>query len=162
MSDPQVFPFYLRDLRISPLRFSNHQILPLRLSNQWISTLSPKLQILNCLFKSHAEVSISSSINVFSVYGSLSELTYFCFCFSVICWSYLWTEISLTLSIGNKLYFRHHILYFSFLWKPLCWYYLATALNQLSSSSPAKLVYYKFTFVYQKFNRSITPIAIHW
>ena len=32
--------------------------------------------------------------------------------FLVICWSYLWTEISVTLSIGNKLYSRHH-LYFS-------------------------------------------------
>ena len=62
--------------------------------------------------------------------------------FSVICWSYMRTKISVTLSIGNKLCSRHHILYFSFLWKPLCWCYLATALNLLSSSSPAKLVYY--------------------
>ena len=62
--------------------------------------------------------------------------------FPVICWSYLRTEISVTLSIGNKLYSRHHILYFSFLWKPPCWCYLATALNLLSSSSPSKLVYY--------------------
>ena len=37
--------------------------------------------------------------------------------FPVICWSYLRTEISVTLSIGNKLYSRHHILYFTFLWK---------------------------------------------
>ena len=80
----------------------------------------------------------------FSVYGWLSELTYFRF-FTVICWSYLRTEISVPLSIGNELYSRHHILYFSFLWtmKTFCWCYLATTLNLLSSSSPAKLVYYK-------------------
>ena len=50
-------------------------------------------------------------------------------------------EISVTLSIGNKLYSRHHILYFAFLWKQPCWCYLATALNLLSSSLPAKLEY---------------------
>ena len=37
--------------------------------------------------------------------------------FPVLCWCYLRTEISVTLSIGNKLYSLHHILYFSFLWK---------------------------------------------
>ena len=56
------------------------------------------------------------------------------FFFSVICWSYLRTEISVTLS---------YFFYFSFLWKPHSWCYLATALNLLSSSSPAKLVCYK-------------------
>ena len=44
----------------------------------------------------------------FSVYGWLLELTYFHF-FPVICWSYLRTEISVTLSIGNKLYSRCHL-----------------------------------------------------
>ena len=38
------------------------------------------------------------------------------FFFPVICWSCLWTEISVTLSIGNKLYSRHHLLLCSFLW----------------------------------------------
>ena len=57
------------------------------------------------------------------------------FFFPVICWSYLRTEISIILSIGNKLYSCRHILYFSFLWKPLCWFYLATALNLLISST---------------------------
>ena len=52
--------------------------------------------------------------------------------FPVICWSYQWTEISVTLSIGNQLYSRHILLYYSFLWKSLCWCYLATALNLLS------------------------------
>ena len=68
---------------------------------------------------------------------------FFFFC-PVIYWSYLWTEISVTLSIGNKLDSRHHNLYFSFLWKPL-WCNLATTLNLLSSSLPAKLVYYIWT-----------------
>ena len=53
--------------------------------------------------------------------------------FPVICWSYLQTEISVTLSLVNKLFSRHHILYFSFLWKPLCSCHLPTALNHLSS-----------------------------
>ena len=35
--------------------------------------------------------------------------------FPVICWSYLQTEISVTLSIGNKLYSCHLSLYFSLL-----------------------------------------------
>ena len=97
-------------------------------------SFSPQLQTLYCLFKSHADIWISSSPTYFSVYCWLSELTYFRF-FPVICWSYLWMEISVTLSIGNKSYSRHHILNFSFLWKPLCWCYLATALNLLSSST---------------------------
>ena len=82
----------------------------------------------------------SLCLTYFSVYGSLSELKYLHF-FPVICWSSLWTEISVTQFIGNKLYSRHHILYFSYRWKPLCWYYFASALN-LRSSSPAKQVYY--------------------
>ena len=57
------------------------------------------------------------------------------FFFLAISWSYLQTKISVTLSIGNKLYSRHHLLYFSFLWKPLCWCYLVTALNLLRSST---------------------------
>ena len=110
-------------------------------THQRVSAFSQKLQTLYCLFKSHADIWISSSPTYFSVYGWLSKLTYFRF-FPVICWSHLRTEISVTLFLGNKLYSRHHILYFTFLWKPLCWCYLATALNLLSSSLPAKLVYY--------------------
>ena len=106
--------------------------LSLRLSDQRISAFSSKLQTLYCLLKSHADTRMSSPPTYFSVYGWLSELTHFRF-FSVICWSYLRTDISVTLSIGNKLYSRHHILYFSFLWKPLCWFNIATALNLLSS-----------------------------
>ena len=63
--------------------------------------------------------------------------------FPVICWSYLRTEISVTLSIGNKLYSRHHIIYFSC--KSLCWCYFATALNLQTLLLRAKLVYYTYT-----------------
>ena len=122
-----------RPTDLSPL-FERRVDLSPRWSDQRISAFSPKLQTLYCLFKSIEEVWTSSSPHVFfSVYGWLSELTYFRF-FTVICWSYLRTEISVTLSIGNKLYSRYHILYFSFLRKRLYWCYLATALNLLSSS----------------------------
>ena len=77
----------LRDQQSSPLRLSDH----------WISSFSPNLQTLYCLFKSHAEVWTSSLPRIFYVYGWLSELTYY-FLFSVICWSYLRTEISVILS----------------------------------------------------------------
>ena len=66
-------------------------------------------------FKSHEH---ACSPAYFSVYGWLSELTCF-FYFPVICWSYLRTEISITLSIGNKLYSRRHLIFFSFLWDHL-------------------------------------------
>ena len=109
---------------------------PLCLSDQRISAFSPKLPTLYCLFKSPAEVCTSSSPNVFFCLWLVigTYILPFCFVFPVICWSYMWTEISVTLSIGDELYSHHHILYFSFLWKPLCWCYLATALNLLSSS----------------------------
>ena len=47
------------------LRLRDQQISLLRLSDQRISTFSPKLQTLYCLFKSHAEVWTSSSPHVF-------------------------------------------------------------------------------------------------
>ena len=111
--------------------------LPLCLSDQRISAFSQKLQTLYCLFKSHAHKwtsSLPQRIFLFMVWVIGTYITPVFF-FPVICWSYLRTEISVTLSIGNKLYSRHHLLYFSFLWKPLCWCYLATALNLLSSST---------------------------
>ena len=75
------------------------------------------------------------------------------FCFPVICWFYLQTEIYVNLSIGNKLYFRHPPLS-SLAWEPLCWYYLATALNLLSPSSSAKLVYI-YIYIYIVIHRQI-------
>ena len=50
---------------------------PFRLSDNRISAFSPKLQILYCLLKFHAEIWTSSSPHVFSVYGWLLELTSF-------------------------------------------------------------------------------------
>ena len=41
--------------------------------------------------------------------------TYFRFFFPVICWSYLWTEISAILSIHNKLYSSPYSFIFSYL-----------------------------------------------
>ena len=77
--------------------------------------LLSKITDLIYLFKFHAEIRISFSPTYFSVYGWLSELTYFGF-FLIICWSCLRTEISVTLSIGNKLYSLHHLLFLFFLW----------------------------------------------
>ena len=84
------------------------------------------------LFKFHAEVWTFSPHLFFCLWLVIG--TYILPFFLVICWSYLRTEISVTLSIGNIL----------FPVKPLCWFYLATALNLLSSSSPAKIVYYTY------------------
>ena len=119
---------------------------PLHLSNQRISAFSPKLQTLSCLFKSPAEVWTSSSLHIFCLWLVIGTYILPGF-FPIICWSYLQMEISVTLPIGNKLYSRHHILYFSFQWKPLCWCYLVTALNLLSSSLSAKLVYHYITIL---------------
>ena len=90
------------------LRLRDQRIFPLRLSDQRISLvdlcLQSKITDIISSLKSHAELRTSSSPHVFSVYGWLSELTYFRF-FSVICCSYLRTEISVILSTGNKLTF---------------------------------------------------------
>ena len=108
--------------------FSRYKILRVLLCelifNNINHSFSLKLHTLYCLCKSQADIWISSSPTYFSVCGWLSELTHFGF-FPVNCWSYLRTEISVTLSLGNKLYSRHHTLYFSFLWKPL-WLVIGT------------------------------------
>ena len=94
------------------LRLSHQRTSPFRLSDQQVSTFSPKLQTLYCLFKSHGEVWTYSSPHVLAGYRNLHTSGYF----PVICWSYLGTEISVTLSIGDKLYSCHHLFFFSFLW----------------------------------------------
>ena len=119
---------------------------PLRLSDQRISVFGPKSQTLYCLFKSHADIWTSSSPRVFFCLWLVIGTYILPFFFPVICWSYLRTEISVTLSIGNKYSSRHHILYFSFLWKPFCWCYLATALNLLCSS----MAYYRGSRLFQR------------
>ena len=122
--------------------------LSLRLGDQRVSSFAwaasrsipsvPKLQTLYCLFKSHAEVWTSSKPYVFFCLWLIIGIYILPF-FPVICWSYLRTEISVTLSIN---YILRHPPFSSLSCEPLCWCYLATALNLLSSSSPAKLVYY--------------------
>ena len=103
----------------------------------WVTSRSlsqSKIADLIWSFNSHAEIWTRLFAHVFSVYGWLSELTYF-HSFPAICWSSLRTEISVTLSIGNKLYSSPSYFIFLFPMKPICWYYLATALNLLSSST---------------------------
>ena len=91
-----------------------------------------------CLFKSHAEKWTSYSPHVFSVYGWLSEFTYFHF-FPVICWSYLRTEISFIRSTGNKLHFS---LSCETTLLVLSCDRIESAKLIHSTPSPAKLVYY--------------------
>ena len=93
------------------LHLRDQQTSSLCLSDHWISAFSPKLQTLYCLFKCHVEV-WTSSPHVLVGYWNLHTSGFFL----VICWSYLQTEISVTLSIGNKLHSHHHLLFFSFLW----------------------------------------------
>ena len=76
------------------------------------SLSQPKITYLILSFNSHEEIWTHVFAYVFFVNGWLSELIYFRF-FPVICWSFLRTEISVTLSTGNKL---HPPLFFSFLW----------------------------------------------
>ena len=91
-----------------------------------------------CLQSKITSLIFASKSLVFSVYGWLSELTYFRFFFrkfvDLICER---NYLSLYPQAINYI--------FLFPVKPLCWFYLATALNLLNSSSPAKLVYYKLT-----------------
>ena len=104
-------------------------------------SFSPKLQTLYCL-SSPMNTPLCPRIFLFMAgYQNLHTSSFF---FSVICWSYLRTEISVILSTGNKLHSHHSSLYFSLCgrkitstkWfsQPLCWCYLATALNLQSSS----------------------------
>ena len=85
------------------LRLRDQRTSPLRIATRGSLCLQSKITDLIFSLKSQAEIWTSSLPHVFSVYGWLSELTYFRF-FPVICWSYLRAEIPVTLSIGNKLY----------------------------------------------------------
>ena len=77
--------------------------------------LQSKITDLIFSLKSQTEIWTSSSPHVFLCLWLVIR-TYILPFFLLICWSYLRTEISVTLSIGNKLYSRHHILFFSFIW----------------------------------------------
>ena len=112
-------PWYVctSDQRVSPFVWETSGPLPFAWATSWplpfawasigslpgISTFSPKLQTLYYLFKSHAEVWTSSSRHVFFCLW-LFIGTYILPFFPVICWSYQRTEISVALSISNKLY----------------------------------------------------------
>ena len=96
-------------------------------------SLSPKLQTLYCLSTLIQEYEHASSPTSFLfMVGCQNIHTYF---FSVICWSYLRTEISLTLSTGNILHSSPSTFILLFPVKPHCWCYFATSLNLLSSST---------------------------
>ena len=86
------------------------------LSDHWISTFSPKLPAFYCLFKSHSEVWTFSLHHVFFCLWLVIGTFILPLFFPVICWSYLRMEISVSLSIGHKLFSRHHMLFFSLLW----------------------------------------------
>ena len=101
---------------LSPLTWATSRPLPFAWA---ISRSLPLVQNYRpyILFKSHADIWISSSPTYFFCLWLVIRAYILPFLFFfVICWSYLRTEISVTLSIGNKLYSRHHLLYLSFLW----------------------------------------------
>ena len=66
--------------------------------------------------------------------------------FPVICWSYLWMEISVTLSIGNKLYSSPFSFIFSFLWNHfvdcLYWESFLLMFNHIESTKFIQLSQY--------------------
>ena len=76
---------------------------PLRLSDYWISAFSPKLQTLYSLSSPNRKYEHPLCLMYFLFMAGYRNLHTSVF-FQVICWSYLQTEISDTLSIGNKLY----------------------------------------------------------
>ena len=67
------------------LRLWDQPTSPLSLNDQRISAFCPKLQTSYSFFESLVDIWISSSPTYFSVYGWLSDLTYFRF-FPVILW----------------------------------------------------------------------------
>ena len=96
------------------LRLRDQRTTPLRLSGKCISAFSPKLLTLYCLFKPHAKYEYPLR-HVFFLFMASHQNFHTSVFFSVVCWSYLWTKITVTLSISNKLYSHHHLLLFSFL-----------------------------------------------
>ena len=99
---------------------------PVGPSFEWLVNLSPSFERppdLWLLFKI-TDLILSFKSHVFFVYSWLSEHTFFRFC-----WSYLRTEISVTLPIGKKLYSSPSSFIFSFLWNHYCyiikeWFFL--------------------------------------
>ena len=100
----------LSDQRVSLFAWEIRGSLPFIWATSGSLLSVPKLQTLYCFFKSHAEIWTSSSLHVFFwlVIG-----TYILPFFPR---KYVRTEISVTLSIGNKLYSSPSSFIFSFLW----------------------------------------------
>ena len=84
------------------LRLRDQWTSPLRLSDYRIFALSPKLQTLYSLSSPKRKYEHPLCLTYFLFMAGYRNLLLFFF--PVIFWSYLRTEISVTLSIGNKLY----------------------------------------------------------
>ena len=85
----------------------------------WATSESLSQSIISDLilsFNSHVELWTCLFTHIFFVCGLLSELIHFRVFFPVICWSYLQTEIFVTVSIGSKFYSLPSSFIFSFLW----------------------------------------------
>ena len=83
------------------------------LSDQWVFAFSPKLQTLYCLSTPLWKYEHTFLPTYFLFIAGYRNLHTSVFFFLVIYWSYLRTEISVTLSTGNKL---HCPLFFSLQW----------------------------------------------
>ena len=146
----------LKVQRTSPLRLSNQPITPFT----W-ETSGP----LPFAWATSGSLPSVQNYRLYIVFSSPKRkyehrlrLTYFLFMagyrnlhtsvfFPVICWSYLRTEISVTLSIGNKLYSSPSSFIFSFQWPTL----LMLSCDRIepakfihSTMTLAKLVYYTY------------------
>ena len=136
----------LRDQRTSSLCLSDQRISPFVWETSWplpfawaTSGSLPSVQIYKPYILSQVpsgNMNILFTSCIFCLW--LVNGTYILPFFPVICWSYLKTEIYVTLSMGNKLYSSPS----SFPVKTFCWCYITTTLTLQNSSSPAKLVYY--------------------
>ena len=117
-------------------------------SFEWPANLSfsPKLQTSYCLSSPTRKYEHASSPTYFLFMAGYWNLHTSGVFFPVICWSYLRTEISVTLSTGNKLHSRHPPFLFSLSCETTL---LMLSCDRIESAkfihstlSPAKLVYY--------------------
>ena len=109
----------LRDPQVSPFAWKTSGSLPFTWATSG-SLLSVQIYRPLIVFSSPMQkYEHPLCLAYFSVYGWLLELTYFRGGGPVICWSYLQTEIFVTLSIGYKSYSLPSSFIFSFLWSTL-------------------------------------------
>ena len=117
--------------RTSPLRLSEQRTSLLHLSDQRVSPFAWETRgPLPFVWVTTGSLPLVQNYRLYIVFSSSMRkyeyplrLTYWLVIgtwilpfFPVICWFYQRTEISVTLSMGNKLYSRHHLLFFSFMW----------------------------------------------